>query len=115
MAQLMFRIANEPHTDILSIRADLPACLVAIINRSLAKQVEDRYANGAEMAEALRKCAALAGSTEKVDNPPPAATNSDNPNPLPGKSGVELTQAGTELTPPVGTPPRSGDPSAASK
>ncbi len=58
MAQLMFRIANEPHTDILSIRADLPACLVAIINRSLSKQVGDRYASGAEMAEALRQCAA---------------------------------------------------------
>jgi serine/threonine-protein kinase len=58
MAQLMFKIANEPHTDILSVRPDLPACLVAIINRSLAKQVEDRYANGAEMAGALRECAA---------------------------------------------------------
>jgi CHASE2 domain-containing sensor protein len=57
MAQLMFRIANEPHADILSIRTDLPACLVAIINRSLAKQIGDRYANGAEMAEALRQCA----------------------------------------------------------
>jgi serine/threonine protein kinase len=57
MAQLMFRITNEPHTDILSIRADLPACLVAIINRSLAKQIGDRYANGAEMAAALRQCA----------------------------------------------------------
>ncbi|MBI5430391.1 MAG: CHASE2 domain-containing protein [Nitrosomonadales bacterium] len=58
MAQLMFKIANEPHTDILSIRPDLPACLVAIINKSLAKQVEVRYANGAEMANALRQCAA---------------------------------------------------------
>ena len=57
MAQLMYRIANEPHTDILSVRADLPPCLVAIVNKSLAKQVEDRYANGAEMAEALRQCA----------------------------------------------------------
>ena len=57
MAQLMFRIANEPHTDILSIRPDLPPCLVAIINKSLAKLNEDRYANGAEMADALRKCA----------------------------------------------------------
>jgi len=57
MAQLMFRIANEPHVDILSIRPDLPPCLVAIINKSLAKQNEDRYANGAEMAEALRQCA----------------------------------------------------------
>jgi len=58
MAQLMYRIANEPHTDILSIRPDLPPCLVAIINKSLAKQIEERYANGTEMAEALRRCAA---------------------------------------------------------
>jgi CHASE2 domain-containing sensor protein len=58
MAQLMFHIANEPHTDILSIRPDLPPCLVAIINRSLAKQVAERYTTGAEMAEALRQCAA---------------------------------------------------------
>ncbi len=57
MAQLMFRIANEPHTDILSVRPDLPPCLVVIINKSLAKLNEDRYANGAEMADALRKCA----------------------------------------------------------
>lgn len=58
MAQLMYRIANEPHTDILSIRPDLPQCLVAIINRSLAKQIVDRYSNGAEMADALRRCTA---------------------------------------------------------
>ena len=57
LAQLMYRIANEPHTDILSIKADLPQCLVAIINKSLAKQNEDRYASGAEMANALRQCA----------------------------------------------------------
>lgn len=57
MAQLMYRIANEPHTDILSIRPELPQCLVAIINRSLAKQVVNRYTNGAEMADALRQCA----------------------------------------------------------
>jgi serine/threonine-protein kinase len=58
MAQLMFRIANEPHTDILSIKPDLPPCLVAIINKALAKRIEDRYASGAAMAEALRQCAA---------------------------------------------------------
>ncbi|MDD2915341.1 MAG: serine/threonine-protein kinase [Gallionella sp.] len=58
MAQLMYRIANDAPTDILSIRPNLPPCLVAIINKSLAKQNEDRYANGAAMADALRKCAA---------------------------------------------------------
>ena len=58
LAQLMYRIANEPHIDILSVKPDLPECLVAIINRSMAKRIEDRYASGAEMAEALRRCAA---------------------------------------------------------
>ncbi len=58
MAQLMFRIANEPHTDILSINPNVPPCVVAIINKALAKKVGDRYASGSEMAEAIRQCAA---------------------------------------------------------
>ncbi len=58
MAQLMFRIANEPHTDILTVRPDVPPCVVAIINRALAKKVEERYQSGGEMAEAIRQCAA---------------------------------------------------------
>jgi len=58
MAQLMFRIANEPHADILSISPDLPPCVVAIINKALAKKIEDRYQSGSEMAEAIRQCAA---------------------------------------------------------
>ncbi len=58
MAQLMFRIASEPHTDILSIRPDVPPCVVAIINKALAKKIADRYQSGGEMAEALRQCAA---------------------------------------------------------
>jgi CHASE2 domain-containing sensor protein len=57
MAQLMFKIANEPHPDILDIRPDLPDCLVAIINRSLSKNPDERYPNGDEMAKALRACA----------------------------------------------------------
>ncbi len=58
MAQLMFKIANEPHTDILSVKPDLPACVAEIINRSLSKEVAQRYASGADMANALRQCAA---------------------------------------------------------
>ncbi len=58
MAQLMFRIANEPHTDILNINPDLPPCVVAIIDKALAKKVEDRYESGSAMAEAIRQCAA---------------------------------------------------------
>lgn len=58
MAQLMFRIASEPHVDILTIRSDIPACLVGIINKVLAKNVAERYKTGAEMADAIRQCAA---------------------------------------------------------
>lgn len=57
MAQLMFRIANEPPKDILSIKADIPPCVVAIINKALAKKVEERFESGAAMAEAIRQCA----------------------------------------------------------
>lgn len=64
MAQLMFKITTEPPTDILSINPDLPECVVAIINKALAKQVEERYQTGAEMAQALRHCMA---SQEMVD------------------------------------------------
>ncbi|HEU0290608.1 MAG TPA: serine/threonine-protein kinase [Burkholderiales bacterium] len=68
MAQLMFKIANEPHTDILSHNPNLPPCLVEIIDKALAKQPENRYQTGDEFAQALRQCAgsavaATAGAT----------------------------------------------------
>ncbi|MDD2700165.1 MAG: serine/threonine-protein kinase [Sideroxydans sp.] len=58
MAQLMFKIANEAPKDILSIKPDIPPCVVAIINKALAKKVEERYESGAAMAIAIRQCAA---------------------------------------------------------
>jgi len=54
MAQLMYRIANEPPVDPVSLNRDLPEGVVAVLNRALAKQKQDRFASGAEMAEALR-------------------------------------------------------------
>lgn len=57
MAQLMYRIANEAPTDIRTVRPDLPACLVEILAKVLAKKPEARYTSGAELAEALRQCA----------------------------------------------------------
>ncbi|MDX1432680.1 MAG: serine/threonine-protein kinase [Gammaproteobacteria bacterium] len=60
MATLMYKIANEEHPDPLSIRPDLPPCLKAIIAKSLAKAVNERYSRGAEMARDLRACAAFA-------------------------------------------------------
>ena len=65
MAQLMFKIANEPHPDIRTVRPDLPSDLVAVIDRALVKDPDQRYQTGAEMAKELRACiASAAGSSE---------------------------------------------------
>ncbi len=71
MAQLMFKIANEPHVDILTFSPDLPQCLVDIVNRSLAKDPAERFQNGEEMARAIKACGAeggeLAAKSDVVD------------------------------------------------
>jgi eukaryotic-like serine/threonine-protein kinase len=58
MASLMFKIASEAAPDILTLRADLPLCLKAIIDTLLQKEPAQRYASGAELAIALRECKA---------------------------------------------------------
>jgi serine/threonine-protein kinase len=57
MAQLMYKIANDPPVDPLTLNPALPDCLIATITRALAKQKEQRYASGEQMARALRDCA----------------------------------------------------------
>ena len=67
MAQLMFRIANESHPDIRVLKPDLPACVVAIIDKALTKDVTMRYQTGAEMADDLRVClSTMTGGTATV-------------------------------------------------
>ena len=56
LARLMFRITSEAPTDILGINPSLAPELVAVINKSLCKNVEARYQRGAAMAAALRAC-----------------------------------------------------------
>jgi serine/threonine-protein kinase len=56
MAQLMFKIANEPHPDIRTRNAQLPACVAAITNKALAKNPDQRYQDGEQMARALHLC-----------------------------------------------------------
>jgi len=59
MATLMFKITNEAHPDILTIRKDIPLCLKKVIDISLHKTVSQRYQTGAEFANALRDCGKL--------------------------------------------------------
>jgi serine/threonine-protein kinase len=56
MAQLMFRIANEEPVPIQTIRGDVPACLVSVLEVVLSKQPANRFESGDEMAAALREC-----------------------------------------------------------
>ena len=54
MAQLMFRIANEPPADIRTARPDIPASLGAFLERAFAKEADARFQTGEEFAAALR-------------------------------------------------------------
>ena len=56
LAQLMFRIANEAPTDIAVLNPQLPHAVVAVIERALQKNVEQRYQQGSQMAADLRAC-----------------------------------------------------------
>jgi serine/threonine-protein kinase len=54
MTQLMFAIANNPHPPIRALNASLPEWAEAVIDRALAKDLEQRFQTGAELAEAIR-------------------------------------------------------------
>ena len=54
LAQLMFRIANEPPADILAVNPKLPPALAAFLERALAKNPDERFQTGEEFAAALR-------------------------------------------------------------
>ena len=58
MAQLMFKIANEPHADIRTINPTLPEKLLVVIDKLLVKDVTRRYQRGSELAADLRACLA---------------------------------------------------------
>jgi serine/threonine-protein kinase len=62
MAQLMFKIANEPPADIRGYNAELPRSLDAFLERALAKNPEERFQTGEEFGGALR--AAFAARTQ---------------------------------------------------
>ncbi|MES2508921.1 MAG: serine/threonine-protein kinase [Pseudomonadota bacterium] len=63
MAELMYKIANEPAPDILIIRKELPAKLADVVALSLSKRPETRYQDGDQFAADLRAVmASLSGS-----------------------------------------------------
>jgi serine/threonine-protein kinase len=63
MTQLMFAIANTAHPPIRQYNPALPEWVDGIIDKVLAKDADQRFQTGAELAEAIRKARALAGAT----------------------------------------------------
>jgi serine/threonine-protein kinase len=55
MTEIVFHVINNPPPDIRVIRTDLPPALVAVVQRALRKEPEQRFASAHEMAEALRR------------------------------------------------------------
>lgn len=58
--EVMGKIAKEPHEDILAVRPELPPCVGKIIDRAMAKEIDDRFRTAQEMAGAIRECMAAA-------------------------------------------------------
>lgn len=56
LSNLMYKIATEKHPDIRKIREDLPSHIATMINKALHKDLDKRYADGNQMAAALRRC-----------------------------------------------------------
>jgi len=54
MAQLMFKIANDPPADICIVHPELAPSLVAFVERALAKNPDERFQTGEEFGGALR-------------------------------------------------------------
>ncbi|MGH8681229.1 MAG: serine/threonine-protein kinase, partial [Burkholderiales bacterium] len=67
MAQLMFKIANEPAPDILGFNPLLPPALAAFIERAMVKEADARFQTGEAFAEALRACVGSGAARPQVD------------------------------------------------
>jgi serine/threonine-protein kinase len=62
MPALMMKIAMEPHPRVRAMRPDLPEGIDALMDRALAKDLSERYYDGADFAAALRTLARQAGA-----------------------------------------------------
>jgi serine/threonine-protein kinase len=69
--RLMLMHVNEPVPDIRELAGDVPEALVAVIEKALAKQPEERYQTATEMGRALQ---AVYGAAARPARPEPAST-----------------------------------------
>src|SRR6185436_4996364 len=69
MTQLMFAIANTEHPPIREYNPALPEWIDALIAKALAKDFEQRFQTGAELAEAIRQARRAATAAASANAP----------------------------------------------
>lgn len=96
---LLFQIANDATPDILEVNPKVPPALKAVIEKGLAKNPDDRYQRGSELAAALRAALSGAPAAAPAAAPTPETTAeitapvAPPPAPLEPKPAVQLTAA----------------------
>jgi serine/threonine-protein kinase len=69
MAELMYKIANDPAPDIRAIRKELPEGLAKLVALALSKRPEARYQNGDQLAADLRSIMGTMRDKPAADQP----------------------------------------------
>jgi serine/threonine-protein kinase len=98
MAELMYKIANEPAPDIRIIRPELSEKLANIVALSISKRSETRYQDGDQFAADLRAVMADFGGAAGAANPihtPAVLAAASAANPLFESTVVQTSGAGT--------------------
>ena len=97
MAQLMFKIANAEPADIRTLNPAIPEGLAAVLVRAMAKDADQRYQSGEELAAALRpfgeQAAGSTGMNIPAAPPPRPAASAAPQAPNPHAGGTVQMQA----------------------
>jgi serine/threonine protein kinase len=90
---LMMMHINDPVPDVRELNPDVPDDLVAVINKSLAKDPNERYQTAAQMAAALRNVLGRIKAGISTEAPvPPGATTVERPEVTPAGPGATVVE-----------------------
>lgn len=96
---LMMMQVNDPVPDIRELNPDVPAEMVAVLNKALAKDRNNRYQSAAQMAAALRNVIANTKTGDSVDAPAPLdATTIETPDMASVRPGETIVET-SDMTP----------------
>ena len=98
---VMMMHMTDPVPDLRDLRADVPPGLIAVINKAMAKDPDDRYQSAAEFAAAIRE---LDLTTVPISKPLPETKEVQTPAP---QAAAALPASGSA---PAGGPPPTLDP-----